>query len=123
MAATCINLKKRFPEYKITLDPAAEDAKDPWYYQISGKLGTIYPYGKNLLAVEIDHHKYTVPQLTALGLEHSQHGDNEHTFLFGLLDFNRIAAIVGSRKKRKVSPEQRAKLSARLEKARAAIRG
>lgn len=124
MNATCINLRKQFPEYKITLDPAAEDARDPWYYQMPGKLGTIYPYGGDWLAVEVDRHPSAVKvldRLTAanpLDMKCGQRGEAEYTFLFDGALLPTIARIVGSHKRRKVSAETRTRLKANLERAR-----
>lgn len=128
MNATCINLRKQFPEYKITLDPAAEDARDPWYFQIPGKRGTIYPYGGVWLAVEVDRHPSAVKVLDRLAAAQPsavscvQRGDGEYAFLFDSALLPTVARIVGSRMKRKVSSQMRAKLKANLEKARAKIR-
>lgn len=113
----CINLKKQFPQHRITYDPACEDKHDPWTFQIPCRLGTIYPHGDDRLAVEVDYHPSAVRKLAALpGLYHYQYGDGEHTFVFHLGSFSQVAEIVKPRKKKTISPAYREKLVASLKK-------
>lgn len=115
---TCINLKKTFPQYRITFDPACEDRKDPWMQQIPCAKGMIYPHGGELLAVEVDYHGPTVRKLGRLdctmAIEHYQCGDNEHTFVFHRDHFEEVAALVGARRRRRVSEATKAKLRERF---------
>ncbi len=116
---TCIDLKKRFPQYRITLDEACEDRKDSWMYQIPCRFGTIYPHGGDMLAVEVNYRRKVVPQLRALGLTEHQSGDGEYTFLFNPEQFKAVADLVGAKRKRKLSPEHRQKIAARFAEMRA----
>jgi hypothetical protein len=115
--ATCINLKTQFPKHRITYDPACEDKRDPWYFQIPCRMGTIYPYGHDILAVEVDHHPSAVRKLEAMReLIHHQYGEGEHTFFFHVREFNKVAKVVKPQRKRTVSPEYKKKLLERLRK-------
>jgi hypothetical protein len=80
--------------------------------QIPCKYGTIYPYGGELLAVECDYHNGIAARLTALGLRHSQYGDYEHTFIFHVNDWAKVAAVVKPRLRRQTgrSAEELAKI-------------
>jgi hypothetical protein len=85
--------------------------------QIPCKYGTIYPYGGELLAVECDYHNGIAARLAALGLRHSQCGDYEHTFIFHVNDWAKVAAVVKPKKRHKggrgASPEQMTKIRAK----------
>ncbi|HMF17667.1 MAG TPA: hypothetical protein VKE98_10705, partial [Gemmataceae bacterium] len=109
--ATCINLWERFGDrYRITFEEVATvrgRKGDPWLMQISCRLGTIYPHGGDLLALEIDYHDFTAARLRRLGLEVVQDGDREKTLLFGVDRFEEIAAIVQPKKRRRLTLEHR----------------
>jgi hypothetical protein len=118
----CLNLRNLFgEEYRITFDPAYNSAQvpreklDPWYMQIRGKGKgvTIYPFGGSKLCVECDNRPGIVKQLVALGLLVWQDGSTDKTFQFDLAEFEQVAAIVQPRKRRQMTPEQRAKLAER----------
>ncbi len=117
--STPINLKARFgSRYRITFDPAY-DAKgkhllDPWMMQLSGRYGTIYPHSADLLAVECDYHPQAAKKLAALALRCIQDGTGEKTFVFPVEQFEDVAAIVQPKRKRTLSPEQRAERVQRL---------
>src|SRR5574338_169078 len=104
----CVNLKKRFGQrYKITFDPAVEDRRDPWMMQVPCKYGTIYPHGGDLMAIECDYHGGIVSRLLVLGLVHHQCGAREHTLLFHVDDWAKVAEVVQPRRRRQSgrSPE------------------
>jgi hypothetical protein len=90
----------RFPQYRITLDPAAESRSDPWMYQIPGKYGVIYPVGSDRLAVEVDGHREVARRLRALRVKLVQDGDEEQTFTFHVSLFKQVAAVVRSFRKK-----------------------
>lgn len=120
----CINLRTAFPTCRITHDPAFEDKKDPWSFQIPCRLGVIYPFDHNTLAVEVDNHPLAVKQLGELvGMDHGTHwqaGDREHTFLVPARMFEQVAAIVHPRRKRVLTEQHKAKLRENAAKARQA---
>lgn len=117
----CLNLKRTFPQYRTTYDPAAEDHKDPWMFQIPGKRGTIYPHGPDTLAVEVDYRRGAVKALERLGLLHLQNGDGEHTFLFTPEDFKAVARIVKPLRKRQLSKQERERRRERIKAARLSL--
>jgi hypothetical protein len=104
-AAQPVNLAERFGKrYRITYDPAyhpkGKHAPDAWYMQIPCQYGTIYPIGGDNLAVEVDYHDVIAGKLKRLGLRLTQDGDNEKTFVFPVVRFAEVAAIV--RPKRRI---------------------
>jgi hypothetical protein len=113
-----LNLKSRFGrEYRITLDDAAEDRKDPWAFQIPGRFGVVYPFGGDLLAVECDYHTKAARALAVLpGVRTHQDGDRERTFIFPADLFGRVAEIIQLRRRRRchLSAEQRRLVGERL---------
>jgi hypothetical protein len=115
----CINLRKRFPDCKITHDPATEDRRDAWLMQIPCRFGIIYPHGGDQLAVEVDGHPSAVKRLTAMDLLHQQNGDGEHTFIFHVDAFDSVAAVVLPRRKRRYSPATLEQMKSRLALVRA----
>jgi hypothetical protein len=121
-----INLRERYGDrYRIGHDPAAEtwkEQQDPWMMTVLCQGGVvIYPVGGDDLAVEVDHHPGLARQLQDIpGVTSSQSGDHEQTFLFDLGLFDRVAAVVKPRKKRKcpLSREQQREAGLRLVEAR-----
>ena len=121
MEATCVNLAARFGrDYKITHDPAARtrsQKRDPWLMQLPCR-GTgvcIYPHGGDKLAVQLDGRPGLTKKVAALpGVELWQNGDGETTFVFPVGRFAEVAAIVKPHRRRRLSPEGRAELAARL---------
>jgi hypothetical protein len=111
---TCVNLCERFGDrYRVRHDPAADapsQRKDPWTMTIPCRSGAvIYPYGGDLLAVEIDYHTHLAKRLAAIpGVRPHQCGDGERTFLFPVELFDQVAKLVKPRLKRRLTPEQRA---------------
>jgi hypothetical protein len=118
MSKKCINLNTEFPEYKTVYDPACDDRRDTWMFLIPGRLGTIYPYGGELLAVEVNYHPSAVRRLEALGLQHVQDGDGEHTFLFRREQFRIVARIIKAYRKRKLAGESLERKRNQLSQAR-----
>ena len=86
MTPTCINLRERFGQrYRIGFDEAAGNRDDSWMMIIPGRFGTIYPYGRESLAVEVDGHPRIAKQVGAIpGIVLHQDGDDEKTFVFPL---------------------------------------
>ena len=80
---------------------------------------TIYPFGGDRLAVEVDGRPGLVKQLTALpGVGLWQDGDGEKTFLFDVARFEAVAAVVRPRKRRRLPEGQRRACTRRLARAR-----
>jgi hypothetical protein len=117
----CVNLLARFGrDYRVTFDPAYDHrhvprAKlDPWAMQLPCRRGvTIYPYGGDRLAVEVDRHRHVAKQLREIaGVTLYQDGDGEKTFLFDVGLFDAVAAVVKPKPRRKATEKQRAALAA-----------
>jgi len=116
----CINLLEVFGNhYRITFDPAYSARGVPcgkldcWMMQVpcQGRGVTIYPYGGNSLAVEVDRRPSIAAKLRGIeGLKLHQDGDNETTFLFDVALFEQVAEVVKPRRKRQVSDERRQEL-------------
>jgi hypothetical protein len=89
-----------------------ESRDDPWYYQIPCDFGIIYPHGADTLALEIDYHNPTANRVLKIpGTRLSQDGDFEKTILFSLSLFDQVAEIVKPKRRRVLTPEQRAALA------------
>jgi len=110
-----MNLKELFPQYKITFDPAATGRNDPHMMQIPCVKGIIYPHAEGILALECK--TYTARCLRQLsGVTIHQEGDSEWTLLFPIGLFDQVAAIVQPKKRRFLTPAQRAAAVERLRK-------
>jgi hypothetical protein len=76
-----IDLWQRFGDrFRLTFDEVATVGGrngDPWLMQIPCRLGTIYPHGGEILALEIDYHDFTAARLRRAGLVLAQDGDRE----------------------------------------------
>lgn len=136
----CLNLVELFgktlrtgwdPAYIPDYQSVPKRCRDPWLMTIPCRGGiVIYPYGGNRLAVEIDHHGILAKRVAQIpGVICTQNGEREKTYVFDLSLFDQVAAIVKPKKRRILTPEQRAKLLSatspeqrlkRLAKARAA---
>ena len=121
---TCVDLWRTFGnEYKIVTDPAYDPTGirrvnvDPWYFTIPCKFGTIWENGGDTLAVDIDYHDQIANKVRAIpGVTVKCDGDREKTFLFPLSLFARVARLVQPRRRRRMTPEQRAEAAKRLAK-------
>lgn len=115
MKPTCIDFRLAFgKKYRMTLDPSSETKRktsaDAWMLQIPCRTGVIYPFGGTKLAIELDNHSRTAKRLAKCCKLH-QDGDKEKTFLFDLADFDAVAAIVHPKRRRRLSEEERVRLS------------
>ena len=80
---------------------------------------TIYPFGADRLAVEVDGRPGLVKRLLAIpGVELWQDGDGETTFRFDVARFEAVAAVVRPRKRRRLPEGQRRACARRLARAR-----
>jgi hypothetical protein len=99
VTAECINLRETFPDYVISYDEAAESRGDPWCFQLRGSRGcaTVYAFGGDRLAVEVNYRPSVAKQLAALpGVSVHQDGGigGEMTFLVRLADFPAVAEVI-----------------------------
>ena len=120
------NLQENYgSKYKVvddgTNDPCR--AERVWCQEIRGKYGAIYPYGYDgSLAVRIEaktkvKNNARAKKLESEGFPVIQLGDCEIVFKFEPARFDYIAELIKARKRRHLSPEQRAKAMAALAKA------
>src|SRR5262245_5777660 len=119
MRLTCPDLRELYGDtYRITRDEVAESLNDPWGMTMNGQNGTIYPFGHDLLAVDVDYHPAAARKVAAVpGVRVHQDGGllSEMTFVFHVDLFAAVAAIVKPnrlRGRRQLPPEERARLSA-----------
>lgn len=117
------NLKEQFGRvYTVVDDGTGEtDPKEKiWCMQINGKHGFIYPYGwDGTLAVCFTSNRVAKRALQ-LGLAPHQRGDYETVLLFPPSYLHQVAKLIKAQKRKQISPELRADLMQRLNKANAA---
>jgi hypothetical protein len=118
-ALTCPNLRELYgSRFRIAYDDSAitpTDRRDPWLMTIPCRGGVIYPHSAGLLAVEIDYRPHLAKRVAAIpGVRLHQCGDGEKTFLFPLDRFEQVAEVAKPRRRRRLTPEQRAAGAGRL---------
>jgi len=123
----CINLRERYGDvYRITHDESYHHERtefrsieEPWLQVIPGRYASIYPHGGELLAVST--HERTSGRvnqslrrklLAIPGVEPQQDGGDGIDATFPVEAFDAVAELVKARRRRRLSPEQRAKLLA-----------
>jgi hypothetical protein len=113
---SCIDLSK-FGQYRVAYEesyfaqygPRAH-VNDPWLKIIRCRAGHICPWGSKLAAVT-NKPGPTAHKLAALpGATLWQDGSDGVTVLFDAADFNQVAKLMRPRRKRRLNPEQQAKL-------------
>jgi hypothetical protein len=112
---TCPDLKQLYgDQYRLAHDPVARtrsERADPWLVTIPCRFGTIYPHGRGHLAVELDYHPGKARQVAQIkGVQLSQDGDHEQTYVFPVELFDQVAAVVRPYRRRRVSPVSQANL-------------
>lgn len=95
MGLECPNLRQ-LAKYRITWDESRRGrTQDPWLMQIPGRLGHVYPFGPQVLAVWTDRDQRIRGRLLAVGCRMWQDGDCEATFTFPVSLLPRVGRIVG----------------------------
>ena len=115
----CINLQEQFgTRYRVTFDAAynpkhvPRDKLDPCMMQMPCQRGVVYPYGGDLLAVEVEGRRVTANRLRELDCTTTfQEGDSFLAVTFHVADFDEVAAIVKPRRRRQVSDAERQRLA------------
>ena len=120
-----IDLKERFgSRYRVTYEPsyAAERGErgrrhDSWLQTIPCQHGHIYPHGGELLGASTNHRGRVANRLAALPcVRIVQDGDDGVNVVFDVAEFETIAAVMKPRHRRRLSPEQVAARTERLQK-------
>lgn len=111
-----IDLKAKFGrQYRIQLDPAfPKQSQDPAAWVIPCKSGEIFAHDDSLLAAEVNGPKLAKRASEIPGVTVHQAGDGYVCVLFPVELFDAIAEIVKPRKKRQLSPSQKAASAERL---------
>ena len=124
-----INLLEWFSKrYRVSYDQAynpkgkPRSCLDPWMMQIEGRYGTVYPYGGEVLCLEIDRHVKLANRIANLpGVTVHQEGDDERTLLFDVSLFEKVARLVKLKRRRRLSEKQRREKAARLAAVRSTV--
>lgn len=123
----CVNLWHLFGhEYRVGWDPAYDpehvprEKLDPWYFEISGARGKVWPYGGEYLAAKVDGRPKTVKEFLATvpGSVLIQDGDREKTIRFHYVWLHRAAELLRLRRKRRLSEKQKKECIERIAKYR-----
>lgn len=101
--------------YRVRDDGTADLARGEraWCLEIPGKLGTIYPCGFNGDLAVWTALPRMARRLAGLGLRRLQAGA-ESSYRFPVSQLDRVAAMIRAKRRRQLSPERRAEVSARL---------
>lgn len=120
------NLQEKYgSKYKVVDDGTNDTCRDSrvWCQEIRGRHGTIYPYGYNgSLAVRFDSKTKAktnawAKRLKKEGFPVIQRGGWEIVFKFESAQIDYIADLIKAKKRRHLSPEQKAQAIAALAKA------
>jgi hypothetical protein len=121
----CVNLRERFGKrYRVRHEESwhAEGRRVacPELMILLCKYGHVYPWGGRMLAASVDGYPKIAGRLRRLGcVEVAQDGDfGELTVIFDVADFVKVAKVMRPRRRRQMTPEQRAELVARLRQSR-----
>lgn len=111
--APVLDVRELFSDhYKIKVDPVVDGCRkiDPMYFIVPCKYGEIYPFGGAELAVMVTAIRVANEMRGWPELQVHQDGDDAVVFRFRVDHFQKVAARVGARKKRRISDEHLRKL-------------
>jgi hypothetical protein len=115
---TCIDLNERFAnDYRVRHEDDRETrlGHDPWHYVIRCDHGEIYPHGAEMLGAATNKRGPIAKRLAALRcVKVTQDADDGVNVVFHVDDFPAVAAVMRPKRRRRLSPEQRAECSDRL---------
>ena len=121
--AKCIDLKEHFGDlYRVVYEESYQAerghngrAHDPWLLTIPCRHGHIYPHGGTQLGASTNTLGPIANRLAALpGVRVVQDGDDGVNIVFDVGDFDQVAAVMQPKRRRRLTPEQRAERSERL---------
>lgn len=111
------NLKSLCSDRYRVIDDGTDDSERServWCLEIPGRHGAIYPHGHGgSLAVRVDSARIA-KRFQTLNLKVIQRGDDETVFIFDPRLLDRVAALIVAKRRRRLSPEARAKATERL---------
>lgn len=116
--AQCVDLRATFGRrFKYAMDPAYAIERSefraieaPWLTRIPCKAGFIAPHGGRRLAAYSTSRRRALAALPCVAV--AQQGTDEVLVTFDVADIEVVAALLGARRPRQVSPETRARLQA-----------
>lgn len=98
------------------LDPSDADSprsERPWLWRIPGKYGHVSVHGRNRLAVTCTTNRLRTRLLTIPGVVIHQDGDTEFSALFAPECLRSVCEVIKPKRRRVLTPDQRAALVAR----------
>jgi hypothetical protein len=101
--------------HQIVLDPSAKGepcSARPWFYRIPCKYGFIAVYGADKLVAHCRAGRLIPRLLKIPGVVARQRGDGEVNAVFPPERLKDVARLLGARRKRQMSPEERERLVA-----------
>lgn len=119
---TCINLKGRFGgKYRIGHDESAEHERggfnDPWLLTIPARFGDFFPWGGDRIGLATSNRGPTARAISRLPFVRiEQDAEDGITVSFPVEHFSEVAQLAKPRRKRVLSPEQKAAAVERLAK-------
>ena len=120
MTPTCVDLAARFGDrYRLRREAdgvtwyATPEPERAWLLELPCKYGVVYPHGGEILAAVVTG-RYARQQVAALACLCSRRGDTELVVTFHVDDAEQVLAILKPRRRRRLSPEQRARSVERL---------
>lgn len=118
-----IDLKAKFGHrYRITLESTwtdnnwpGKEADKPWYYEIVGKHGIIYPQSSSQLSLYVrGSRRFKAIHAAYPDWPVKRQGDGEAEFFITESDLPAAAKIIRARRRRLIPDDQKAALLARL---------
>jgi hypothetical protein len=111
---TCIDLRERFGhKYRIVSEDGTRRNTDAWLWQVICANGHLYPHGGDRLGAATNRRGPLIGKLLAVpSARLEQLGDDGANVSFDVSDFRAMAAIMRPRRRRQLTPEQRAKMAA-----------
>jgi hypothetical protein len=112
--------------WRVTLDPSdaqSPRSERPWMYRVDGKRGHVFVQGEKQLAAWCGTVFARRELLAVPGARLIRDGDKEAVITFPTAQFDTVCAILKGRRRRQLTPEQRARLAKASAKGLATIHG
>jgi hypothetical protein len=120
---TCVDLRKRFPGYRLQWDESHIPGQDfdPWLLEIPCKYGKIYPYGGKQLCAYTDRPRLIARLRAIAGAVAHQEGDFELVVRFPVDGWKPYFQLLRAKRRRTVTPMVRAALQKATEQRRKGV--